>query len=72
MAVNTSETPCDELKRLQGNKLITESFLVLEVLITSIEKEKGISEMVMGVGSPSKAWRALTRIAAENARSSIR
>ena len=60
--MNTSETPRDELERLQGNKLVTESFLVFEVLITSIEKEKGILEMVMGIGPPSKAWRALTRI----------
>ena len=63
--MNTSETPRFELERLYGNKLVAESFLAWQVLTKAIEKERGMSEMVMGIGSPSEAWRALTKIAAE-------
>ena len=66
--MNTSEIPPVQLERLHGNKLlvVAESFLAWEVLTKAIvEKGRCIFEMVMNIGSPSEAWRALTKIAAE-------
>ena len=42
-----------------------ESFVVWKVMTKAIEKDKVLLEMMMGIGSASEAWCALTKIVAE-------
>ena len=63
--MNTSGTPLVELERLHDTKLVTKLLMAWLALTKATEKEKGILEMIIDIGSLSEAWRALTKIAAE-------
>ena len=65
VAVKTSGTPRAELERLYNRALVNNSLQVWQSLTKALEKEPEIMKMVMEIGSPSEAWRALSKIAAE-------
>ena len=65
MSIKTSGTPRAELERLYNRALIHKSLQVWQSLTKALEKEPEIMKMVMEIGSPSEAWSALSKIAAE-------
>ena len=65
MAIKTSGTPRAELERLYNRALVNNSLQVWQSLTKALEKELEIMKMVMEIGSPSEAWRVLSKIAAE-------
>ncbi|CAM9590510.1 unnamed protein product [Ascophyllum nodosum] len=62
-AVNTTGTSRAELEGLHEHSLVENSLKAWLALTKALEKEEEIMEMVMGIGSPSEAWRTLTKIA---------
>ena len=54
-----------ELERLHDRTLVQKSLQVWQSLTKALEKEPEIMKMVLEIGSPSEAWRALSRIADE-------
>ena len=65
VAIKTSGTTRAELERLCNRALVDKSLHVWQSLTKALEKEPEIMKMVMEIGSPSEAWRALSKIAAE-------
>ena len=65
VAIKTSGTPRAELERLYNRALVTNSLQVWQSLTKALAKEPEIMKIVMEIGSPSEAWRALSKIAAE-------
>ena len=65
MAIKTSGTPRAELKRLYNRALVNNSLQAWQSLTKALEKEPEIMKMVMEIGPPSEAWRALSNIAAD-------
>ena len=65
VVVKTSETPRAELERLYNRALVNNSLQVWESLTKALEKEPKVMKIVMEIGSPSKAWRALKKMAIE-------
>ena len=63
--VNTSGASRVELERLYEYDLVENSLKAWQALTKAVEKEKEIMEMVIDIGSLSKAWRVLTKIATE-------
>ena len=61
VAIKTSGTTRAELERLCNRALVDKSLHVWQSLTKALEKEPEI----MKIGSPSEAWRALSKIAAE-------
>ena len=60
-----SGTPRVEFERLIGTNLVENSLKAWQALTKALEKEKGILDMVIYIGSLSEAWWALTKFAAE-------
>ena len=65
LSIKTFETPRAELERLYNRALVNKSLEVGKSLTKALEKEPEITKMVMEIGSPSEAWRTLSKIAAE-------
>ena len=65
MTIKTSGTPRAELERIYNRALVSNSLQVWQSLTKALEKEQEIMRMVMEIGSPSVAWRALKKMAAE-------
>ena len=65
LAIKTSGTPRAELERLYNRALVSNSLQVLQSLTKTLEKELDVMKMIMEIGSPSEAWRALKKIAVE-------
>ena len=65
VTVKTSGIPCAELEKLHDRTLVHKSLKVWQSLTKALEKETEIMKMVLEIGSPSKAWRALSKIADE-------
>ena len=64
MPIKASGTPRAELERLYNRALVDKSLEVWQSLTKALEKEPEIMKMVMKIGSPSEAWRTLSKIAA--------
>ena len=65
LAIKTSGTPRAELERLYNRALVDNSLHVWQSLTKALEKEQEVMKMVMEIGSPSVAWRALKKMAVE-------
>ena len=66
VTVKTCGIPRAELERLHNRTLVQNSLQVWQSLITKVlENETEIMKMVLEIGSPSEAWRALSKIADE-------
>ena len=65
LAKKTSGTPRAELERLYNRALVDNSLHALQSLKKALEKEQEVMKMVMEIGSPSVAWRALKKMAVE-------
>ena len=65
LAIKTSGTPRAELERLYNRALVRNSLQVVQSLTKALEKRPEVMKMVMEIGSPSEAWRALKKIAVE-------
>ena len=63
--VKASGTPRAELERVHDRTLVANSIHVWQAPTKTLEKEAEIMRMVIDIGSPSEAWRALTKIADE-------
>ena len=63
VSIKTSGTPRAELERLYNRALVHKSLQVWQSLTKALEKEPEIMKMVLEIGSPSEAWRALSKIA---------
>ena len=60
VAIKTSSgTPRAELERLYNRALVDMSLRVWQSLTKALERKTEIMKMVMEIGSPSEAWRAL-------------
>ena len=65
-AIKTSSgTPRAELERLYNRALVDKSLRVWQSLTKALEREPEIMKMVIEIGSPSEAWRAIKKIAVE-------
>ena len=65
VSIKTSGTPRADLERLYNRALVHKSLKIWQSLAKALEKEPLIRKMVLGIGSPSEAWRALKQIADE-------
>ena len=65
VTIKTSGTPRAELERLYNRALVQKSMQVWQSLTKALEKEPEIMKIVLEIGSPSEAWRALYKIAHE-------
>ena len=65
LAIKTSGTPRAELERLYDRPLVNNSLHVWQSLPKALEKEQDVMKMVVEIGSPSVAWRALKKMAVE-------
>ena len=65
VVIKTSGTPRAELERLYSRALVNNSLQVWQSLKKALEKKPEVMKMVMEIGSPSEAWRALKKIAVE-------
>ena len=65
VSIKNSGTPRAELERLYNRALVHKSLQVWQSLTKTLEKKPEIMKMTMEIGSPSKAWRAHSKIAAE-------
>ena len=65
LAIKTSGVPRAELERLYNRALVDNSLFVWQSLTKALEKEQEVMMMVMKIGSPSVACRALKKMAAE-------
>ena len=65
LAIKTSGVPRAELERLYNRALADNSLHVWQSLTKALEKEQEVMKMVMKIGSPSVAWRALKKMADE-------
>ena len=64
--VKTSGTPLAELERLHDRTLVDNLLQAWQAPTKVLEKEEEMLEMVLDIGSPSEAWRALAKIADES------
>ena len=65
LTIKTSGTPRADLERLYNRALVYKSLHVWPSLTKALEKEQEVMKMVMEIGSPSVAWRALKKMAVE-------
>ena len=66
VAIKTSSgTPREELERLNNRALVDKSLRVWQSLAKALERKPEKMKMVMEIGPPSEAWRALKNIAVE-------
>ena len=65
LAIKTSGTPRAELERLYYRALVDSSLHVWQSLTKALEREQEVMKMVMEIGPPSVAWRALKKMADE-------
>ena len=65
MVIKTSGTPRAELERLYNRVLVDKSPRVWQSLTKALEKEQEVSKLVMEIGCPSVAWRALKKMIGE-------
>ena len=61
--MKTSGTPLAELERLNDRTLVDNSLQAWQALTKALEKEEEMLKMVLDIGHPSEAWRALAKIA---------
>ena len=61
----SSGTPRTELERLYNRALVDKSLRVWQSLTKALERGQEMMNMVIEIGSPSEAWRALQKIAVE-------
>ena len=65
VVIKTSGTPRAELERLYNRALVDKSLRVWQSLTKALEKEEEVMKLVMEIGSPSVAWRALKKMVGE-------
>ena len=65
VVIKTSGTPHAELERLYNRALVDKSLRVWQSLTKALEKEEEVLKLVMEIGSPSVAWRALKKMVGE-------
>ena len=65
LAIKTSGVPRAELERSYNRALVDNSLFVWQSLTKALEKKQEVVKMVMEIGSPSVAWRALKKMADE-------
>ena len=65
VVIKTSGTPRAELERLYNRALVDKSLRVWQSLKKALEKEQEVLKLVMEIGSPSVAWRALKKMVGE-------
>ena len=65
VSIKTSGTPRAELERVYNCALVHRSLQVWQSLTKVLENEPEIMKIVLEIGSPSEAWRALSKIADE-------
>ena len=63
LAIKTSGVPRAELERSYNRTLVDNSLFVWQSLTKALEKKQEVVKMVMEIGSPSVAWRALKKMA---------
>ena len=61
----SSGTPRTGLERLYNRALVDKSLRVWQSLTKALERGQEMMDMVIEIGSPSEAWRALQKIAVE-------
>ena len=61
VSIKTSGTPRAKLERLYNRALVHKSLQVWQSLTKALGREPETMKMVVGVGSPSEAWRALNK-----------
>ena len=61
--MKTSGTPLAELERLNDRTLVDNSLQAWQALTKALEKDEEMLKMVLDIGYPSEAWRALAKIA---------
>ena len=65
VAIKTSATTRAELERLYNRALVDKSLHVWQSLPKALEKEQEVLKLVMEIGCPSVAWRALKKMVGE-------
>ena len=65
VVIKTSGTPRAELERLYNRALVDKSLRVWQSLTKALEKEEEVLKLVIEIGSPSVAWRALKKMVGE-------
>ena len=65
VVIKRSGTPRAELERLCNRALVDKSLRVWQSLTKALEKEEEVLKLVMEIGSPSVAWRALKKMVGE-------
>ena len=65
VVIKTSGTPRAELERLYNRALVDKSLRVWQSLTKALEKEEKVMKLVVEIGSPSVAWRALKKMVGE-------
>ena len=65
LTIKTSGVPRAELERSYNRALVDNSLFVWQSLTKALEKKQEVVKMVMEIGSPSVAWRALKKMADE-------
>ena len=65
VVVKTSGTQRAELERSYNRALVSNSLQAWQSLTKALEKKQEVMKMVMEIGSPSVAWRALKKMAGE-------
>ena len=65
LGIITSGTPRAKLERVYNRALVDNSLHVWQSLTKALEREQEVMKMVMEIGSPSVAWRALEKMADE-------
>ena len=65
VVIKTSGTPRAELERLYNRALVDKSLRVWQSLTKALEKEEKVMNLVVEIGSPSVAWRALKKMVGE-------
>ena len=65
VSIKTSGTPRAEAERLYNRALVNKSLQGWQSLTKALEKESGTMKIVVEIGSPSEAWRALKKIVDE-------
>ena len=63
--VKTGEVTDSFLEEMRGKQLVGQSYMIWEALNKEIEKEDVILSILIKIGSPSKARRALVKVATE-------
>ena len=63
--MKTGEVACSVFEEMRGKQLVGQPYIVWEAFNKAVEKDDVILGMVMEIGFPSEAGRALLKMAAE-------